>query len=124
MIKNAIAKAGFSLVDFSGWMQNKKFDKLEHVRSLPSILKDERARKTFLSEGSAEALKVLDRPEANKVLEEAEVGALARALRQRIDSLPFTEVERLRDDPSASAVRYLLEARNRISSFLASNDLE
>jgi hypothetical protein len=123
-VTSAIAKAGYSLVDFSEWIRDEKIEKLADVRSLPLVLKDERARKVFVTDGMTAALKVLDRPQLNKALEEADLGALARALRQKIDCLPYSEVEKLTADPSLPAVRYLVEARDRVQSFIVSLDIE
>jgi hypothetical protein len=79
-IKEAIAKANFTLTDFSQWIQDEKLYPLNAVRALPRILGNPKAKETFFSDGAREALKLLDKPDLSKALTEARVEQLAQAL--------------------------------------------
>ena len=122
-VKEAILEAGFNFVDFSEWNHGGKFERQEYVRSLPKILRNPRAKDTFLKHGAREAIKLLDRPDLEKTLGEASLGQLARALRQRIDMLPFHEHERLRADPSDETVQHILEVLGALQGLTESLDL-
>ena len=122
-VKEAIYEAGFKLSDFAVWNHEGKFERQEYVRSLPKILRDPKAKKTFLMYGAREAIKHLDRPDLEKTLGEASLGQLARALRQRIDMLPYHEHERLRANPEDDTVQYILEVLYALQGLADSLDL-
>ncbi len=122
-VKEAILEAGFDFGDFADWNHRGKFERQEYVRSLPKILRDPKAKDTFIKHGAREAIKLLDRPDLEKTLGEASLGQLARALRQRIDLLPFYEHERLRADPGDETVQHILEALDALQGLADSLDL-
>ena len=117
-VKNAITKAGFNYTDFAKWIRDNKVYPLRTVRVLPRILRDRRARDTFLKQGARAAEAVLDKPEVDKNLQEAELGALARALTEKLATLPYGDYQALRDDPTGETVEALIEAQSSLSEFL------
>lgn len=121
-IKEALLKGGFTVADFAQWIDDERIEKLQYVRSLPAVLKDDKAKKTFLQDGMEAAIKVLDRPQLNKALEDADLGSLARALRQAINGIAFKDFMRLKENPGLPAVQHLQEAKDSIEEFL--NQLE
>ncbi len=122
-VKEAIFEAEFDFGDFAKWNHEGKFERQEYVRSLPKILRNPKAKGTFLKHGAREAIKLLDRPDLEKTLGEASLGQLARALRQRIDMLPFHEHERLRADPGDETVQHILETLDALRGLADSLDL-
>ncbi|HEV7511426.1 MAG TPA: hypothetical protein VGO27_06985 [Candidatus Acidoferrum sp.] len=119
-VKSSIILAGFNMSDFSQWMYDNKFDRLEHVRQLPVILADLKARAIFLTKGSKEALKVLERPELDKALREASIAQLAQALSQALSSIPYSDVLELKNDPTSKTLRELQEVQDSVDTFLTS----
>src|SRR5262249_37993227 len=117
-VKLAIAKAGFSLTDFSEWIRDRKIDALAEVRWLPSILKDQRATEIFVRDGAAAASKMLDRPALDKALKEASLAQLARALAEAIRTIDWREMVRLKEDPTSDANQFLREAFSELTDFI------
>ena len=118
-IKNAIAKAGFELGDFATWIRDNKIYPLSTVRTLPRILRNQKAREIFLRKGAKAAEAVLDRPEVEQNLQEAELGLLARALTEKLHGLPYGDYQVLRDNPTSETVDALVEAQTSLSNFLS-----
>lgn len=98
-IKQAILKSGFTLEDFSRWVDQRLIDPIETMRDLPEILNNPDARKVFLQDGAKQAAKLVDLPPptSGQVLSLEE---LARMLSQRINQLSWKDVERLKENPS------------------------
>ena len=109
-VKDAILKAGFSLTDFAQWIRKGNIKNLEQVRRLPRILPDKKARDVFLKKDVKAALDVLEKPELNAGLKGASISQLARALTEKIESIPYAEFNRLRANPEDNAVRYINDA--------------
>ena len=87
-IKQAVTVAGFDFSDFAAWFHEGKLFPLQKVRVLPRILRNEKARESFLKHGARKAEAVLEKPDLSRTLQEAEIGQLARALLGRI-AAPF-----------------------------------
>lgn len=119
-VKAAITKAGLNLTDFSGWLHNDKFDRLEHIRQLPAILHDPKARQIFETKGSKAALAILERPELDKALKGAPIAQLAAALAEALPITPFPDVLAMKDDPSSPTMRALQDAKEALDNFLTS----
>jgi len=109
-IKDAILKAGFDLTDFAKWLKDENIKGLAQVRPLARVLADKKAREVFVKKDMKAALDVLERPELSNGLKGASIGQLARALTEAIDSIPYSEVNRLRANPGDDAVRYVQDA--------------
>lgn len=119
-IKDAIYKSGFDLNDFSRWIHEGKLYPLNKVRILPRILRHQKAREVFLKYGAKKAELELERPDLSKTLREADIGQLARALTEAIDTLQWGEMQRLRADPSGEAIQDLLVTQQSLSDLLQS----
>jgi hypothetical protein len=115
-IKQAIAAAGFDLSDFARWIHENKLYPLQKVRVLPRILRNEKARDIFLNHGARKAEAVLERPDLNRTLQEAEIGQLARALVTRIASLQYAEQQRIGADPGGDTAQALVEAQAELTN--------
>ncbi|BCH31845.1 hypothetical protein MesoLjLc_37750 [Mesorhizobium sp. L-8-10] len=121
-VRTAILKSGFTLDDFAKWIKDERIKGLAGVRQLPRVLGDKKAREVFVKKGLKAALDVLEKPEVNSTLREASVAQLARVLTEKIESLPWAEIQRLRADPDDDMLRYLIDAQESLTTFLAELD--
>jgi hypothetical protein len=119
-IKEAILEAGFSFTDFGRWIYEEKLYPLQTVRLLPRILRNPKAKELFLKQGAKAAIKVVDRPDLSKALEEASLSQLAHALTQKVYGLTFLEAEKIRKEPGGEAAQALSEAITAVNLLLAS----
>ncbi|MER9602762.1 hypothetical protein [Mesorhizobium sp. M0243] len=117
-IKQAITAAGFDLTDFARWIHENKLYPLQKVRVLPRILRNDKAREIFLKHGARKAEAVLEKPDLNRTLQEAEIGQLGRALVNRIASLPYEEQQRIRADPGGDTAQALVDAQSELVKLL------
>lgn len=122
-VKQAITAAGFDLSDFARWIYERKLHPLHKVRVLPRILRNEKARDIFLKKGIRRAEAVLEKPDLNRTLQEAEIGQLAQALIDRIASLPYREYQRIRNDIGGETAQALMEAQTELASLNKSLEL-
>ena len=120
-IKQAVTATGFDLKDFARWIHEKKLYPLQKVRVLPRILRNENARTIFLKRNVREAEKVLGKPDLSKTLREVELGQLAQALIDRIASLKYTELKRIKNDLGGETAQALMEAQTELTNLI--NDL-
>jgi hypothetical protein len=110
-VKEAILMAGFTEADFAGWIHDeRKLHPLATVRSLPRILKNQRARELFIKYDAKRALDALEKPGMSEALVNARIGELARALCYCADKLPYTEADQIRSDPGSEAAQALRDA--------------
>ena len=119
-IKDAIVKSGHDLKDFAQWIYEEKIYPLNKVRILPRILRHPKAKDVFLKHGARKAEEVLDRPDLNKALKDADLGHLARALIEAIAALPWSESQRLRAEPTGETAQYIVEAHQALSEMVTS----
>lgn len=119
-MKQAISGAGFDFTDFASWIHDNKLYPLQKVRVLPRILRNENAREIFLKHGARKAEAVLEKPDLNRTLQEAEIGQLARALVQRIASLPYAEAKRISADEGGETAQSLVEAHTELKGLVKS----
>ena len=117
-VKAAIAKTGHDLNEFATWIRDGKVYPLRAVRVLPQILRDAKAHEIFLRNDARAAEAVLYNPEADKYLRDADIGVVARALIEKLESLPYNKFKALRADPTGKTVEVLSEARDSLSRFL------
>jgi hypothetical protein len=113
-VKQAILKAGHDLNDFAEWVNERLIDPLNTVRLLPRILENPRAREIFLQDGAKEAIKVLDAP-ATTSAQALTLDELARAFAQRINQLPWRDLERLRENSSLPLAQAFFEAEDALN---------
>jgi hypothetical protein len=118
-VKKAVLDAGFSYTDFARWVKDQLIFPLNTVRQMPRILANERSRAVFLSDGAQEAITVLDAPTADAALAEASLAQLAREIAKRVAHLPYSEVQRLRQDAVGEEKDMLREARDSLSQLCA-----
>ena len=118
-VKEAIAKAGFSLTDFAHWIHDQKLYPLYTVRSLHRILAHPKARDIFLKRDAKKAMEALDRPDLDKALVDANIDQLSQALSRAIYALPWTEAERLRKDPGSELAQNLSETMTALTGLLS-----
>ncbi len=105
-IKEAIFEAGLDLTNFGEWIRDGKIDRLADVRQLPRVLENEDAKKIFL-DGGAKSIEKAEQflnqqqpgmqPADKTALKDATLYQLAKLLTQKIDNLPYAEMQNLRD---------------------------
>lgn len=117
-VKTAISEAGFELSDFAKWIYDKRIDPLNTVRLLPIILKHKKATQIFLKKGAKEAIKVLDRPDLSKALQEASLAQLCQALAESINKISFADVKELQKNTTGDTYQALLEAQDALDAFM------
>ena len=115
-VKTAILRAGFSLDDFATWIKDGRIGGLASIRQLPRVLADKKARAVFLKKGIKAALDAIEQPEVNTDLRNSSISQLARALTEKIEGIPFVELQRLRAHPEDDAVRYIVDALEALQS--------
>lgn len=113
-IKQAILKAGFELEDFARWVHERLIDPLQTVRLLPRILERPETRAAFLQDGAKEAAKLLDAPPPASA-QALTLEELARSLAQRINQLPYKDLERLIENQSLPLAQVLFEAEEALT---------
>lgn len=117
-VQNAILAAGFTLEDFSRWIDDRLIDPLNTVRQLPKILSDEVAKEIFLAEGAREALKVFDRGDPKQTLNDASLTELSQALTRKLSELSFDDAQRLKDNPDSDHSQALLDLHDEIINLI------
>ncbi|MYF93662.1 MAG: hypothetical protein F4184_16805 [Gemmatimonadetes bacterium] len=113
-IKDSIFSAGLELEDFANWIRDGQIFRLADVRKLPKVLEDEEARQVFLNGGLRsieEAASLVDQKkqilgglarDKTKICD-ASLWLLAEALLDKIDKLPRSEFNALRDGIDSTA---------------------
>ena len=119
-MKQAITAAGFDLGDFARWIHEGKLFPLQKVRVLTRILRNKKAREIFLKQGARKAESVLEKPDLSRTLQEAEIGQIARALVNKIASLPYSECQRISNDIGGDTAQALIEAQVELSEMTKS----
>lgn len=131
-IKEAIFGAGLDLKNFGEWIRDGKIYRLEDVRQLPKVLRNDEAKKAFLAGGPRSietAINLLDRQaekdssqkDSEITLETASVHQLAEVLARRINDLPYSELRALRDkkrDDVAEQINTLEDLSARLQGLL------
>ncbi len=131
-VKKAVFDAGLTLTDFGEWIRDGKIYRLEDVRDLPKVLRNDDAKKAFISGGPRSielAVKLLDQqaeketgqPTGKTTLEAASLHQLAHTLARRIHNLPYSELQMLRDrtrDDVIDQVAVLEDLSTRLQGLL------
>ena len=115
-IKQALLGEGYTINDFAKWIHNRRIDPLNHVRLLPSILKNPKAKEIFLLKGSKEARKVFDQIDAIDTLKDASLDALCNETRKRLANLPWEELKALKSNNESDTALALLGLNDEIQS--------
>lgn len=96
-IKTSLIHAGYSISDFAQWVYDERFDRLEHVRELPSILNDADAKDIFFKQGSKAAKNSLEAPDMSDALKETSILKLCRAISYKMDNISATELDKIKN---------------------------
>jgi hypothetical protein len=118
-VKEAIKHAGFALDDFGRWIIDGKIEKLAHVRWLSKVLKDKKATAAFIKSGIEDAIDLTEAPDQTKVLQDASLVSLARALTEALRRIEYREVKKLKDEPMSQTAQYLTEAYEALKEIMA-----
>jgi hypothetical protein len=118
-VKTALSQTGFDISDFAGWILDRKIDPLNTVRALPRILKDKNAQQIFLKKGATEAIKVLERPELSKALQEATLAQLSQALTEAINKVPYPQFLEFKKNPSSDTYQALIDIQETLNEFIS-----
>lgn len=98
-ILDSLALHGYTKTDFSQWMADDRFSKLEDVRRLPEILNSKKASDVFFKENSREAIKILNVEEKSEAsLKDYPYELLAKELAKKMNDLSISEILLLRND--------------------------
>ena len=98
-IAESLALHGYTKTDFSRWMIDERFSKLEDVRRLPDILNSKKASAAFFREDSKAAKKILAVEEiSSDSLKDVPYELLAKELIKRMDDFKQKEIDLLRHD--------------------------
>ena len=127
-VQEALHSSGFSKTDFSRWVHEGKFQRLETVRQLPRILGNHTSREVFLKDGAIAAIKTLDMlekpPSTN--LQDSTLEMLVTEIYNRINAIPWSDIQRLRGSQALSERDLYYDARDVLISFCRdiSEDIE
>lgn len=109
--------------DFVKWVIDDKFDRQEHIRTLPEIWKSKEARQAFLTEGSAVAIKKLNVEEyADKELRNIPYEKLAIALAEKLNDIKHTEIRNMREGLLDDKLNALIRVNESIGVILEEID--
>ena len=61
---------------------------------------------------------MIEKPEVNSDLREATIGQLARVLTEKIEGIPFVELQRLRANTDDDSVRYVVDALEALNNLV------
>lgn len=114
-VLQAILGAGFTKNDFARWVKDGLLLPQAMVRQLPRILRNPNSKETFLRDGAQEALKVLYVPSPDAALKDATLEQIAREINQKILSMEYAELQRLRSDVSTEGAELLCELRDNLT---------
>lgn len=100
----------YSKDDFAKWIYDEKFDRLEDVRRLPSILNSRSAMEEFLKHGSKAAIKILAVEElTSDKLKDVPYEIIAVELKKRMLDIKAREITYLATDVLYSDKLHILE---------------
>ena len=114
-VAEALIEAGCTKDDFARWVHTHRIYPQQMVRKLPRILQNPRAREAFLNEGVQAALRLLDVPPPSASLADATLKQLTWELVHRVNSLPFSEIVRLRRDADTDELDLLRDGRDALA---------
>ena len=131
-VKEAIFDAGLDLKGFGEWIRDGKIYRMETVRDLPKVLRDDDARNVFLNGGPRsieEAVRLVDQRNENSndqitaevTLDTASVYRIATVLARRINDLPYSEIRSLKNkehEEVEEQIRVLENLSERLHSLL------
>lgn len=113
-VKQAVVNNRFTVTDFSSWVKNGLFQRLEMIRQLPQILENQKSRQVFLKEGAQEAAKLLERPIAVDCMKDVSLTELVREISRRILNMSYAELQRLRANVAGDENPVICGARDNL----------
>ena len=118
-VSQALVTAGYTKEDFSKWINDRRLHPLETVRQLPRILSTEKSKQVFIKDGAREAIKVLDALEkpADVSLDDASLKTLVKEIYNRINTIPYSEVMRLKEESDSEEKDIIRYAKDALNSF-------
>lgn len=126
-LKQAIARAGFTLDDFAKWVDDGKIAMQENVRYLDRILANPDAKREFLAHDTREAMKILEQPSSNAIMSGASLEQLSKALAAKVRGLNWPEVQSMIANPEGTTSQALLdcldEVRNLVKQIQPDSDV-
>ena len=126
-VKESIFENGFTLKDFGEWIRDGKIFRLEDVRSLKKVLRDEDARKVFIEGGPdsiKQAVQVLEQRKQTEesqsdkkvTLESASPFRLAETLTRRIDDMSYSEIRGLQNKERPESVEQVATLESLVAT--------
>lgn len=97
-VNYAVFQAGFNQTDFSKWLHERRIYPLQHVRKLPEIFNDEEAKKAFFEFNSEEAVKILQRPTCDELVDNLEIEDLLEGICNKLGIMSYEDSLCLRND--------------------------
>ena len=98
-VSSAVYDAGYEDKDFARWLHYRKIVRLEHVRSLPDIFDNEEAKNSFINGDSVEAIKVLNQPSVDELIDKLSLEELLEAVGRKIYDVTYEEAEQYKEKP-------------------------
>jgi hypothetical protein len=117
-LKQAIARAGYTLDDFGKWLDQSKIMPLQNVRQLDRILNHPEAKREFLTHDTREAMKILEQPSSNTIIANASLEQLAKGLAAKMRSLGWPDVQALMADHEGSTAEALIECFDELGTLV------
>jgi len=118
-VVEGLSLAGFSKTDFAKWVHDRKIYPLMRVRDLPRILQNPKSKEIFLKSNAQEAVKALDVPSPAAALSESSLEQLARELCKRINSMQYSDIQRLRTVESNEEKDIICAAKDALGELCA-----
>jgi hypothetical protein len=117
-LKQAVARAGYTMSDFSQWLHDGKIMPLQDVRKLERIFANPQAKKEFERHNTREAIKILEQPSSNAVISSASLEQLARALAAKMRSLNWPDVQALMANTQGEASESLIDCFEELKTLV------
>lgn len=107
-IRGGIEKAGHSLAEFAQWVHDGKVMPTHLMRKLPQVLENETAKTTFFDMGLREAVRLVEVPNTDNLIENIDLITLCAALRRKVQSMPLIETQRIQENPECDLATELM----------------
>lgn len=115
-IKQSIVMAGYTLKDFSKWVNDGLFKRLENVRRLPAILANKKAKDLFLSNGDRAAIALLDSALVHGDYSNLNMETLAKLLAEKLRKISLEEITKYKENISMPEVIALQDTQEELKS--------
>lgn len=125
-VSNALLAHQYTKTDFAKWVINQNIDTAQNVRKIPAILGNKKAKDEFLRTNISNALKYLAQEDsAQKGLKDASMNDIILELINRIQTITYAEIKRLRDAEAAADERVnILDLSDELESLISDIEVE